>query len=117
MFYIWNGIKVLFMFTVSVLAFVFFVIWNILEFLVFVIWDTLCAILKLIVKLSKTIWNSLLCGLYDSVSKVMEFFINYTKKVNKKIELKRFNEKRKEMKRERQDLKNKLNNLEMKQEF
>lgn len=117
MFYIWNGIKVLFMFTVSVLALVFFVIWDILEFLVFVVWDTLCAILKLIVKLSKTIWNSLLCGLYDSVSKVMEFFINYTKKVNKKIELKRFNKKRKEMKRERQDLKNKLNNLEMKQEI
>ena len=48
-------------------GFVSFVIWNILEFLVFVVWDTLCAILKLIVKLSKTIWNILLCGLYNSV--------------------------------------------------
>ena len=117
MFYIWNGIKVLFMFTVSVLAFVFFVIWDILEFLVFVVWDTLCAILKFIVKLSKTIWHILLCGLYDSISKVMEFFIDYTKKVNTKIELKRFNKKKKKLKRERHDLKNKLNNLEMKQEI
>lgn len=117
MFYIWNGIKVLFMFIISVLAFVFFVVWNILEFLVFMIWDILCAMLKLVSKLSKTIWNILLCGLYDSVSQVMEFFIDYTKKVNRKIELKRFNKKKKKMKKERLYLKNELNNLEMKQEF